>query len=99
MCLLRLRGNGRTELTSTSSIASFGTARNCNGNSFTQLRGIADGAEHNFRFGVIRNHVGCAAATDRANIQRAAAEQHVFRQWYLSNIVKNIQQRMDGRMA
>jgi len=44
--------------------ASLGTARDSAGDSFPQFRGIADGAEHDLRLGVIRHDVGRAPTTE-----------------------------------
>src|SRR6266704_2338165 len=60
---------------------------------------MADGAEHNLRRGMVGNDVGRAAAADGADIQRAAAKQGIFRQRNLSNIVKDIKQRVNGGVA
>src|SRR6266481_6902481 len=79
--------------------ACFPAACRRRGHRLPSLRRIADRAKHDFRFGVIGDHVGCAAATDGADIQRAAAEQSVLRQRNLANVVENIEQRVDGGMT
>ncbi len=54
---------------------------------------------HDFRFGVIGDHIGRAATIDGTDIQRAVAEQGVLRQRNLANVVENIQQGVDGGMT
>ncbi len=60
---------------------------------------MSDCPKHDFRFSVIGDDVWCPAAIDGADIQGAAAEQRVFRQWNLANIVENIEQSVDGGIA
>ena len=77
-------------------LARFRPACRRRGHRFPSLGRIADRAKHDFRFGVIGDHVGCAAAIDGADIQGAAAEQGVLRQRNLANVVENIEQGVDS---
>src|SRR5256714_9874257 len=79
--------------------ARFRAACRRRGHRFPSLRRISDRAKHDFRFGVIGDHVGCAAAIYGADIQRATAEQGVLRQRNLANVVENIEQGVDSGMT
>src|SRR5229473_3810233 len=79
--------------------ASFGAARSRSGNSCANICGIAHRAKHDFCFRVIGNNIGSTAAADRSDIQRAAPEQRIFRQWNLANIAEDIEKSVNRGMT
>ena len=91
--------SGETQRGGEQDFSGFGAAGGCGGNGGAEVRGIADEAEHNLRLGVVGDDVGSAAAGNGADIQGAAAEQRIFGQGNLPEVVQEIEKRVDGGMA
>src|SRR5579864_1414943 len=77
----------------------FDAASGSSGYSLACARWIADRAKHDFGLGEVRDDVGRATAVDCADVQRAAAEQFVLREFDFANVLKDIEQRVNGGVA